>query len=159
MPQKLALLYLFVTQLILYLSQSIFLGNVAEYIFLEDPTEEQTRNGYLYGLGLALASLSLPVLHAHGFLMGYRLAMDVRIVATTSIFQKVCCRISSDLYSALSHYWNGCMNGLYTTHYTFVVARQHLATYNNTFRSIDYEYYPKVVNSTSLFFNIAPDSS
>ena len=72
----------------LYTSQSIFLGNVAEYIFLEDPTEEQTRNGYLYGLGLALAALSLPVIHAHGFFIGFKLAMDVRIVATTFHFSK-----------------------------------------------------------------------
>ena len=71
-------------------SQSIFLGNVAEYIFLENPTEEQTRNGYLYGLGLALAALPLPLLQAHVNLIGFKLAMDVRIVATTSIFQKVC---------------------------------------------------------------------
>lgn len=76
--------------MLLYTSQSIFLGNVAEYIFLENPTEEQTVNGYLYGLGLVLTALSLPILHAHGFLIGFKLAMDVRIVATTSIFQKVC---------------------------------------------------------------------
>ena len=76
--------------MLLTTSQSIFLGNVAEYIFLENPTEEQTRNGYLYGLGLALAALPLPVIQAHAFLIAYRLAMDIRIIATTSIFQKVC---------------------------------------------------------------------
>ena len=70
-------------------SQSVFLGYIAEYFFIDAPTTDQTRDAYLFSLGLALAVLTLAFIHAHAFQLGYRTAMDARIIATGAIYQKV----------------------------------------------------------------------
>ena len=70
-------------------SESVFLGYIAEYFFKEDPTPEETRDAYLFSAGLAVGTLTLPFVHAHGFQLGYRTAMDARIISTGAIYHKV----------------------------------------------------------------------
>ena len=71
------------------MSESVFLGFVVEYIFTEDPSDDQIRDAYLYATGLALCALTLPFVNAHGFLRAYMIGMDTRIITTSAIFQKV----------------------------------------------------------------------
>ena len=77
--------------MLVYVSESVFLGYVVEFFFIpeEDSTPELTRNAYLYALGLALGILIFPFIHAHGYLIGFKMGMDLRIVATSAIYQKV----------------------------------------------------------------------
>ena len=77
--------------MLVFTSESVFLGYVVEYFFVseEESSPELTRNAYLYTLGLALGALSLPFIHAHGYLIGFKIGMDVRIIATSAIYQKV----------------------------------------------------------------------
>ena len=73
----------------IWILESVFLGYIAEYFFKDDPTPEETRDAYLFSAGLAVATLTLPFVHAHGFQLGYRTAMDARIITTGAIYQKV----------------------------------------------------------------------
>ena len=78
-----------IAKVILLVAQSVFLGYISEYFFIDSPTPDQTRDAYLFSLGVALASVAVAFVHAHGFQMGFRSSMDVRIVATSAIYQKV----------------------------------------------------------------------
>ena len=78
--------------MLVFTSESVFLGYLVEYFFIADDevTEEQTRNAYLYALGLATGTITLAFCHAHGYQIGYKMNMDGRIVVTSAIYQKVC---------------------------------------------------------------------
>ena len=69
--------------------QSVLVGYIAEYFSYEDPTSEQARDACLFCLGLLLSGCGVFFIHAHGFHMGYRTGMDVRVITTSAIYQKV----------------------------------------------------------------------
>ena len=54
-------------QLVLSMALAILVGLLSEY-FVSERTEEQTRNAYLFALGLTLSILLSAFVHNHGFL-------------------------------------------------------------------------------------------
>ena len=54
-------------QLVLSMGLAILVGQLSEY-FVSERTEEQTRNAYLFALGLTLSILLSAFVHNHGFL-------------------------------------------------------------------------------------------
>lgn len=75
--------------MVLVVSESVLVGNIVQYIFEAEPDRGQTGVAYLFAMGLSLCALTLPFLHAHGFLRGYMLGMDTRVITTAAIYQKV----------------------------------------------------------------------
>lgn len=90
------------------LSQSIVLGHLTSYFSIDEPTEEDTRNAYLFAfckilyppwstvclyackfVGLVMIAVLVLFLHSHAFLTGERVGMMTRIITTTAIYQKV----------------------------------------------------------------------
>ena len=84
------LLFYKLLQLSLQVVQSVFVGYIAEYFSFVEPTNEQFRDVCLFSLGLVFFGLVVLFLHAYGFHIGYRASMDVRILTTSAIYQKVC---------------------------------------------------------------------
>lgn len=54
--------------------QAVLVGLLAEY-FVMDRTEEQTRNAYLYSMGLTLSVLLSAFVHNHGFLQAQEIGV------------------------------------------------------------------------------------
>lgn len=73
----------------LMVCQSVVLGYLTEYFAIQDPTAEETRDAYLFAMAIALIGFCNSFLHAHTFLIGQKLGMMARIVATGAIYQKV----------------------------------------------------------------------
>ena len=76
-------------QVILQVVQSVFVGYIAEYFSFVEPTDEQFRDVCLFSLGLVLSGLLVSFIHTYGYFMGFKLSMDVRIITTSAIYQKV----------------------------------------------------------------------
>ena len=55
-----------------------------------NPTEVDTRNAYLYAMGMTLLALTGIFLLGLGVFFGFKMGMLARIVVTSSIYQKVC---------------------------------------------------------------------
>ena len=55
-------------QLSMMTCQAILLGLLSEYFVRSDPSEEETRNAYLFATGIFMLSLLLAWLNAHLFL-------------------------------------------------------------------------------------------
>ena len=109
---------LFSTQISSQVAQSVVLGHFADYFGIERPTDEDTRNAYLYALGnlpsfccccsfhvanhftpptifsfsyqgLILLGSFIVIIHGHAFLAAYKTGMHSRITLTAAIYQKV----------------------------------------------------------------------
>lgn len=76
--------------------QSELIGSLAEYFVLTSPSKVETRNAYLYALGLAFLSIFLVFIHAIAFYYGFLIGLQTRVVFTSAIYQKV--RIHVDLW-------------------------------------------------------------
>ena len=55
--------------------QAILLGLLSEHFVRNDPSEEETRNAYLFAMGIFLLSLLIAWLHAHLFLYTQEIGM------------------------------------------------------------------------------------
>lgn len=73
----------------LMLCQSVVLGYLTSYFTIQEPSAKDTREAYLFATGLTLMTLCVGLLHAHSYLMGQKVGMMTRIVATGAIYQKV----------------------------------------------------------------------
>ena len=68
---------------------SELLGSLTDYFVIESPSSVQTRNAYLYAIGLSLASLYSVygfAFHSHD---GLILGMLTRIMMLSAIYKKV----------------------------------------------------------------------
>lgn len=107
------------TQAGILLLQSVILGLLTEYFNIDQPTQEDTRNAYLYALstcviiiiistflfsvyaivywllscclhsGLVTLALVVVVMHSHSFLIGQKMSMMLRLISTAAIYKKV----------------------------------------------------------------------
>lgn len=68
---------------------SLLVGLLSEYFSNEDPASEQTRDAYLYAGALSVLTMILIVLIGHKSMIAYNLAMQIRVMLTTAIYQKV----------------------------------------------------------------------
>lgn len=68
---------------------SEMIGLLAEYFTLSSPSTDDTRDAYLYAMGLALLSLAIVFFHAYNFHASYVLGMLTRITMTSALYQKV----------------------------------------------------------------------
>jgi ATP-binding cassette subfamily C (CFTR/MRP) protein 4 len=71
------------------ISQILMLGYLSDYFIFELPSDTDTRNAYLYAMGLTLFSLAFTAVHAAGFHQGYKLGMMTRILMCSAIYQKI----------------------------------------------------------------------
>ena len=51
---RFAIVYVSCIQMLLVVSQSVVLGYLTDYFSIQGPTTEDTRNAYLYALGIAI---------------------------------------------------------------------------------------------------------
>ena len=65
------------------------LGSLADYFVIENPSSVQTRNAYLYAMGLGLVSLYYAYGLAFHFHDGLILGMMSRIMMLSAIYKKV----------------------------------------------------------------------
>ena len=65
------------------------LGAITDYFVIESPTAADTRNAYLYAVGLGLVSLCIMLCHAIGFHIATLLGMHTRIIMTAASYNKV----------------------------------------------------------------------
>ena len=94
----------------LQISQSIVLGYIAHYFTIDNPSDQETREAYLWAAGththththtlypppplswcagLVGMALIITVIHGHGFLLGQKIGMMSRVMCTNAIYQKV----------------------------------------------------------------------
>lgn len=67
--------------MVVSVGQAVLVGLLAEY-FVTDRSEEQTRNAYLYAMGLTLSVFLTAFVHNHGFLQAQEIGGLVRTVHT-----------------------------------------------------------------------------
>ena len=60
--------------MVISVGQAVFVGLLAEY-FVMERTEEQTRNAYLYSMGLTLSVIISAFIHNHGFLQAQEIGV------------------------------------------------------------------------------------
>ena len=65
------------------------LGYMTDYFVIESPTSADTRNAYLYAVGLGLVSLCIMFCHGMGFHIATLLGMHTRIIMTAASYNKV----------------------------------------------------------------------
>jgi ATP-binding cassette subfamily C (CFTR/MRP) protein 4 len=74
--------------MLVLLAQAILVGLLAEY-FVGELTSENTRNAFLYGVGIVICSILLSFLHPHAFIQGQQTGMIARIALTGTIYRKI----------------------------------------------------------------------
>ena len=82
-------LLLISNQVALLVIQSEVLGQLTDYFVIESPSSNDTRNAYLYAMGLVLLSLTLMCIDALSFQQGYKLGMLTKTLMSSAIYQKV----------------------------------------------------------------------
>ena len=65
------------------------LGYITDYFVIESPTAADTRNAYLYAVGLGLVSLCMLLSDGMGFHIATLLGMHTRIIMTAASYNKV----------------------------------------------------------------------
>ncbi|XP_019860364.1 PREDICTED: multidrug resistance-associated protein 4-like [Amphimedon queenslandica] len=65
------------------------LGYITDYFVIESPTAADTRNAYLYAVGLGLVSLCIMLCHAMCFHIATLLGMYTRIIMTAASYNKI----------------------------------------------------------------------
>ena len=65
------------------------LGYLSDYFVIESPTQTETRNAYLYAMGLGLLSFLLVLFHAFAFHYSHYIGMLSRVLFSSAIYQKV----------------------------------------------------------------------
>ena len=68
---------------------SELLGSLTDYFVIENPSSVQTRNAYLYAIGLGLVSLYYACGYAFHYHDGLVLGMMTRIMMLSAIYKKV----------------------------------------------------------------------
>ena len=69
--------------------QSVLLGQLTEYFVIESPSSDDTRNAYLYAMGMSIIAIIVPLIHVMAFLQGQKLGMMTRTLMSSAIYQKV----------------------------------------------------------------------
>ncbi|XP_064396708.1 ATP-binding cassette sub-family C member 4-like [Halichondria panicea] len=77
----------FLIELTVQVIQSVVLGYLAGSI--TDNSDTSTTNAYLFAMGLVACGAVISVVHAHNFLLAYKLGMISRIIMTGVVYQKV----------------------------------------------------------------------
>uniref|UniRef100_A0A1X7UA79 Uncharacterized protein n=1 Tax=Amphimedon queenslandica TaxID=400682 RepID=A0A1X7UA79_AMPQE len=72
-----------------FITMSEMIGLLADYFTLSSPSIDDTRDAYLYAMGLALLSLAIVFFHAYNFHASYLLGMLTRITMTSALYQKI----------------------------------------------------------------------
>jgi ATP-binding cassette subfamily C (CFTR/MRP) protein 4 len=75
-------------EIVIQITQAILVGLLAEY-FVGELTTENTRNAYLYAMGITLCTFIVPFLHSHALYEGQNAGMIVRIALTGTIYKKI----------------------------------------------------------------------
>ena len=68
---------------------SELLGSLTDYFVIESPSQVETRNAYLYAMGLGLISLCIMFVHGVGFHLTLLVGMMTRIMMTAASYSKV----------------------------------------------------------------------
>ena len=68
---------------------SELLGSLTDYFVIESPSQVETRNAYLYAMGLGLISLCIMFFHGMNFHQGYLIGLHTKILMAGAIYQKV----------------------------------------------------------------------
>ena len=68
---------------------SELLGSLTDYFVIELPSDVETRNAYLYAMGLGLVSLCIMFFHGMSFHQGFLIGLHTKIVLAGAIYQKV----------------------------------------------------------------------
>lgn len=87
-PRFILAFFLSSSEVVLQVIQAILLGLVADY-FVEDVTDESTRNACLYAMGIGLCSIAMTFVHAHTFLMVAEKGMMARVMLTGTVYKKI----------------------------------------------------------------------
>ena len=67
----------------------MIIGSLSDYFVIEDPTPVETRDAYLFAMGLTLLSLVNILLHGVGYFLAFKLGILTRNLFTAVIYQKV----------------------------------------------------------------------
>ncbi len=68
---------------------AVVVGLLSNYFTIQSPSSTDTRNAYLYGLGILLLSLFTVVAHGLAFHYSHYLGMLARVLLSNALFQKV----------------------------------------------------------------------
>ena len=68
---------------------SELLGSLTDYFVIDSPSQVETRNAYLYAMGLGLISLCVMLFNGIGTQTGYLVGMITRIMMTAASYSKV----------------------------------------------------------------------
>ncbi|XP_019850009.1 PREDICTED: multidrug resistance-associated protein 4-like isoform X2 [Amphimedon queenslandica] len=67
---------------------SELLGSLTDYFVIESPTSVDTRNAYLFAMGLGLVSLAIMFFHGMNFHQGFLIGLLTKIMFSSAIYQK-----------------------------------------------------------------------
>ena len=77
------------TQVCGMVALSELLGSLTDYFVIESPTPADTRNAYLFAMGLGLVSLAIMFFHGMNFHQGFLIGLLTKIMFGSAIYQKV----------------------------------------------------------------------
>ena len=68
---------------------ALILGSLTDYFVIESPSPVETRNAYLYAMGLGIVSLCIMFFNAIRFHLGLLIGIMTRIIFTGAAYSKV----------------------------------------------------------------------
>ena len=74
----------------MFIGQGLLTGSLSGYFGISNPTDTDTRNAYLYAMGMTLLAITGIFVLGLGVFMGFKMGMLARVLITSSIYQKVC---------------------------------------------------------------------
>jgi ATP-binding cassette subfamily C (CFTR/MRP) protein 4 len=77
------------TEVAIIVLQSVIIGYLSDYFVIEDPSPVETRDAYLFAMGLTLLSLINTLIHGMGYHTAFKVAILTRNLFTAVIYQKV----------------------------------------------------------------------
>jgi ATP-binding cassette subfamily C (CFTR/MRP) protein 4 len=67
----------------------VIIGYLSDYFVIEDPSPVETRDAYLFAMGLTLLSLINTLIHGMGYHTAFKVAILTRNLFTAVIYQKI----------------------------------------------------------------------
>ena len=68
---------------------ALILGSLTDYFVIESPSPVETRNAYLYAMGLGIVLLCIMFFYAIRFHLGLLIGIMTRIIFTGAAYSKV----------------------------------------------------------------------